>query len=115
MCRGVTFNRPYGEQSGPAFNRHMANKQKEVSMFRSLTVAVAAVLLSTAALAQGGGGKATKAVMLLISGDTTLIVVKYDSWNNCRDAMDDVSLKALQGGDLKEFEGIVMCVKTDIL
>ncbi len=85
-------------------------------MFRALTVAVAAVLLSTAALAQGGGGKEqAKAVLLLISGDTTLIVGKYDSWNNCRDAMDAVNVKALQGGDVKEFEGIVMCVKTDIL
>ncbi len=51
--------------------------------------------------------------MLLISGDTTLIVGKYESWNNCRDAMDAVNVKAVKGGELKDFEGIVMCVKTD--
>ena len=91
-------------------------------MFRSLTVAVAALsLLSTAALAQDGGGKGAKAaqdkvakaVLLFISGDTTLIVGKYESWNNCRDAMDAVNVKAVKGGELKDFEGIVMCVKTD--
>jgi hypothetical protein len=89
----------------------MANKQKEASMFRSFAMAFAAVLLSTAALAQDGG-KVAKAVMLFISGDTTLIVGKYESWSNCRDAMDVVNVKAVQG-ELKEFEGVVVCVRTD--
>jgi hypothetical protein len=91
----------------------MANKQKEASMFRSLTVMFAALsLMATAALAQDTGGKVAKAVLLFISGDTTLIVGKYESWNNCRDAMDIVSVKAIQG-DLGEFSGIVVCVRTD--
>jgi hypothetical protein len=81
-------------------------------MFWSLTVALAALsLLSTAALSQDTG-KTAKAVLLLISGDTTLVVGKYESWNNCRDAMDVVSVKAVKG-DLDDFEGVVMCVKTD--
>jgi hypothetical protein len=104
---------PYGEHARVAFSRHMANKQKEASMFRSLTVAVAAVLLSTAALAEDAGGKVAKAVMLFISGDTTLVIGKYESWNNCRDAMDVVNAKAVKGGELKDFEAIVVCVKVD--